>query len=254
MTLAAAAAGLLVAGPEQFFGLVFVVVMLAQAEFYRAVRRAGHDPAVALGLVAGVMLMLTVYKRGEGGVPLILVALFACSFLWHRSLDPRRNVLAEVGITMLGVAYIPLLGSFAGLLALRDDGRGVILVTLAAVAAYDVFAFAGGSLVGRTALAPKISPNKTWEGAAIATLATIAVTLALGPWLGPWSPRQSAILGAVIALVAPVGDLMESMIKRDLGIKDMGSIIPGHGGALDRIDAMLLAVPASYFSLELFGL
>jgi phosphatidate cytidylyltransferase len=254
VSLGALVVGLLYVGVEAFFGLVFVVVMLAQAEFYRAARRAGHNPAAALGLVAGVILLLGVFNYGEAAAAPVLFALLVCTFIWYLAVEVRLNLLTDVGITMLGVAYIPLLGSFAGLLAIRPDGRGVTIVTLAAVAAYDIFAYAGGSMVGRTPLAPRISPNKTWEGAAVATLATVAVTVGLGPRLGPWSLGQAAILGALIALVAPVGDLLESMMKRDLGIKDMGSIVPGHGGALDRIDAMLLAIPSCYFSLKLFGL
>jgi phosphatidate cytidylyltransferase len=246
--------GLLYMGAEAFFGLVVIVVMLAQAEFYRAARRAGYKPAAALGLVAGVLILLEVFTKDESAAALVLFATLVCSFLWYMGSDLRHNLLTNVGITMFGVLYIPLLGSFAGLLALRADGRGVTIVTLAAVAVYDICAYAGGSMLGRRPMAPSISPNKTWEGALVATAGTVIVALALGPALGPWNLGQAAILGVLIALVAPVGDLVESMIKRDLGIKDMGSILPGHGGALDRIDAMLVAVPTSYLYLELLGL
>ncbi|MGQ0679037.1 MAG: phosphatidate cytidylyltransferase [Actinomycetota bacterium] len=252
--LGALVVGLLFVGPESFFGLVVLVLMLAQAEFYRATRNAGHNPAAALGLVGGAALLAGVYLRGESAAGLVIVAtLFSC-LLWYMSLKSRSGVVANVSITMLGLIYIPLLGSFVGLLAVRADGRGVTIVAIGAAAVYDIFAYAGGSKLGRHKMAPSISPNKSWEGAGVATLATIGSLAYAGPLLGPWSTLQAALVGAAIAFAAPMGDLVESMIKRDLGVKDMGTILPGHGGALDRIDAILFTAPTVYLSLKLFGL
>ncbi len=169
------------------------------------------------------------------------------------SFPTRVNLVVNVAITMMGIAYIPLLGSFVGLLSRREDGRGVTIAAIGAAAVYDIFAYAGGSKLGRHPMAPSVSPNKTWEGAAVATLATVLVAFFAGPVLGPWSPSEAALLGLAIAVVAPLGDLVESLIKRDLGIKDMGTIFPGHGGALDRIDAILFVAPTVWFSLQLFG-
>jgi phosphatidate cytidylyltransferase len=245
---------LLYVGPTAFFGFAFVVIMLAQAEFYRAARRAGHHPAAALGLVAGVLILLEVFNKDQSAAALVLFATLACSFLWYMGFESSHNLLLNVGITMFGIVYIPLLGSFVGLLVARAEGRGITAVTLAAVAVYDICAYAGGSMFGRRPMAPSISPNKTWEGAGMGTVGTVVTTVVLGPLLGPWNLGQAAILGALISVVSPIGDLVESMIKREFGIKDMGSIVPGHGGALDRIDAMLVAVPTSYLCLELFGL
>ncbi|MBW3591918.1 MAG: phosphatidate cytidylyltransferase, partial [Actinobacteria bacterium] len=149
---------------------------------------------------------------------------------------------------------IPLLGAFVGLLALRPDGRALTVMAIGAAAVYDIFAYAGGSKLGKHKLAPAISPNKSWEGAAVATAATVGAWVLVGSALGPFSVAQAAIVGAAISIVAPLGDLFESMVKRDLGLKDMGTILPGHGGALDRIDAMLFVVPTVYFLLEVFGL
>jgi phosphatidate cytidylyltransferase len=252
--LAGLVGGLLYIGTTAFFGFALVVIMLAQAEFYRAARRAGHHPAPALGLVAGVLILMEVFTNDQSAAALVLFATLACSFLWYMGFESRHNLLINVGITMFGIVYIPLLGSFVGLLLSRPDGAEVTIVTLAAVAVYDICAYAGGSMFGRRPMAPSISPNKTWEGALMGTVGTVVVILALAPLLGPWNLGQAAILGGLISVVAPVGDLVESMIKRDFGIKDMGSILPGHGGALDRIDAMLVAVPTSYLCLGLFGL
>lgn len=254
VTLGALVVGLLYLGSEAFFGLAVIVIVLAQAEFYRAARGGGHNPAAALGLVAGAVLLLGVFVRGEPAAGIILSVTLAGCFLWYMSLETRTAMVTNVAVTMLGVAYIPLLGSYVGLLALRPDGRGVTIVAIGGAAVYDIFAYAGGSKLGRHPMAPSISPNKTWEGAAVATLATVGLMALAAPRLGPWSITQAAILGAAIAVVAPLGDLVESAIKRDLKIKDMGTIFPGHGGALDRIDAILFTAPTVYLSLKVFGI
>lgn len=253
VTLAALVVGLLYLGAEAFFGLAIIVVMLAQAEFYRATRSAGYNPAAALGLIGGAVVLVGVFLNGPSAAGLALFATLAACFAWYMSFPSRANLVTNVAITMMGVVYIPLLGSFIGLLSRRPDGRGVTIVAIGATAVYDIFAFAGGSKLGRHPLAPSISPNKTWEGAAVATVATVAAAWFAGPALGPWTPAEAAVLGLVVAVVAPLGDLVESLIKRDLGIKDMGTIFPGHGGALDRIDAMLFVAPVVWLSLQLFG-
>jgi phosphatidate cytidylyltransferase len=253
ITLAALVVGLLYLGSEAFFGLAIVVIMLAQAEFYRATRNAGYNPAAALGLIGGAVVLVGVFLSGQAAAGLALFATLAACFVWYMSFEIRTNLVSNLAITMMGVVYIPLLGSFVGLLARRPDGRGVTIAAIGAAAVYDIFAYAGGSKLGRHPMAPSISPHKTWEGAAVATVATVGVAFFAGPALGPWSPMEAAALGLAVSVVAPLGDLVESLIKRDLGIKDMGTIFPGHGGALDRIDAILFTAPTVFFSLQLFG-
>lgn len=254
VTLAGLVVGLLYLGAEAFFGLAIIVIMLGQAEFYRATRKAGHNPAAALGLIGGAVVLVGVFLNGPSAAGLALFATMVASFVWYMSFPTRVNLVVNVSITMMGLVYIPLLGSFVGLLSRRPDGRGVTIAAIGAAAVYDIFAYAGGSKLGKHPLAPSISPNKTWEGAAVATLATVGVAFFAGPLLGPWNPLQAAVLGLAVAVVAPLGDLVESLIKRDLGIKDMGTIFPGHGGALDRIDAILFVAPTVWVSLQLFGL
>lgn len=254
MALAGLVAGLLYLGAAPFYGFVCVVVLLAQGEFYRASRGAGYNPAAALGLGVGAVLLIGVFARGEAAAPVVLIAALAGSFMWFMVGDRQDGLVTNVAVTVLGLVYIPLLGAFVGLLALRPDGRALTVMAIGAAAVYDIFAYAGGSKLGKHKLAPAISPNKSWEGAAVATAATVGAWVLVGPALGPFSVAQAAIVGAAISIVAPLGDLFESMVKRDLGLKDMGSILPGHGGALDRIDAMLFVVPTVYFLLEVFGL
>ncbi|HVL50908.1 MAG TPA: phosphatidate cytidylyltransferase [Actinomycetota bacterium] len=253
VTLAALVVGLLFVGAQAFFGLAIVVIMLGQAEFYRATRNAGHNPATALGLIGGAVILIGVFLNGPAAAGLALFAILAACFIWYMSFPSRVNVVSNVAITMMGIVYIPLLGSFVGLLSRRPDGRGVTIAAIGAAAVYDIFAYAGGSKLGRHPMAPSVSPNKSWEGAAVATVAIVLVALFAGPALGPWTAGQAALLGLAVAVVAPLGDLAESLIKRDLGIKDMGTIFPGHGGALDRIDAILFVAPTVWLSLQLFG-
>lgn len=254
LTLGALVIGLLVVGPEAFFGFVCVVLLLAQGEFYRAARGAGYNPATALGLAAGAVLLVGVFTRGQSAAPLVLMAALAGSLLWYMVGERQSGLVSNVAVTLLGLVYVPLLGSYVGLLATRPDGRSLTIMAIGAAAVYDIFAYAGGSKLGRHKLAPAISPNKSWEGAIVATAATVGLAAVVGPRLGPFSATQAAFLGAGVSVVAPLGDLFESLIKRDLGIKDMGSILPGHGGALDRIDAMLFVVPTFYLALQIFGL
>lgn len=254
LTLAALVIGLLILGPRYFFVLAFVVIMLAQVEFYAAVRKAGFDPATALGLVAGAVMLLGVFFKGPQAAGLVLFLSLVFSFVWFLAHEHPKGVLVDIGVTMLGIAYIPLLGSFAGLLAARSiEPRGVTITMIGAAAFYDIFAYAAGSRLGKRPLAPRISPKKTWEGAIVATIGIIISCAIIAPLLGPWTVLEAAVLGVLVAVTAPLGDLFESMIKRDLGIKDMGAIFPGHGGALDRIDAILFTAPAVYLSLTLFG-
>lgn len=252
--LAGVAIGAGVLGPAVLLGLLVVIVGVAQGEYYLAVRGAGYQPATALGLVAGVTLLVATYKVGVAAAPVVLFLTLALGVVWHAWGREKGRALADLAVTLLGVAYVPLLACFAAAALRYHDWRGILLVTVGAAAVYDIGAYAGGRTLGKHPLAPRISPGKTREGAAVATAVVVVACAALAPLVGPWNILEAAVLGALVAVAAPVGDLFESVMKRDLGIKDMGSILPGHGGALDRIDAILFCVPVSYLSLRLFGL
>ena len=255
LILAALAVGMLILGPTPFFVFAALMILLAQGEFYAAVKRAGYDPALALGVVSGSVLLFGAYFRGEPAISLIVFLTLLFTFIWYMAGEQKGSLVGSISVTMLGVAYVPLLGVFAALMLRRpQDGRGIILVTIGVVAIYDILAYAGGSRFGRHVMAPKISPNKTWEGVGIATVGILLLGTFVAPVLGPWNFQQAFVFAALMCVTAPVGDLIESMIKRDLGIKDMGMIIPGHGGALDRLDSILFSAPAAYLSLVVFGL
>jgi phosphatidate cytidylyltransferase len=252
--LAIAVIALLVIGKGPFAVFASLVILLGQAELYAVMRTRKLQPATLLGLVCGALLLAGAYLRGPGGALLGLVLAMALGALWYMAAPAtaRRGTTVNVAATILGVVYVPFLASFALLLLAfpADLGRNIFLVMLGLTVLYDVIAYAVGTLWGNRPLAPSISPNKSWEGVIGATLGVLIVALAIVPAIEPFSSSRAVGLALIIAAVAPLGDLVESAFKRDLGVKDMGTILPGHGGILDRIDAILFTAPAAYFFLQ----
>jgi phosphatidate cytidylyltransferase len=233
-----------------------VIVLLAQAELYGTMHRRGYQPATALGLVIGAMLLAGAYLRGEQAM-LMFVALGAVlSFLWYMAAPPkaREGTLRNIGATLLGIVYVPFLGGYALiLLSQKGMGTGLVLSILGLTFLYDMAAFAVGSFYGKRPLAPTISPKKSWEGLFGATVVTLFVGAAVLPNIRPIDPSLPTAIGMalIIVIFAPLGDLAESLIKRDLRVKDMGTLLPGHGGVLDRIDSALFVLPAAWYFLRL---
>jgi phosphatidate cytidylyltransferase len=253
--LAALALALLAWGKTPFAFLAGAVILLGQGEFYAVMRMRGRQPATALGLVSGVFTVAGGYVAGEPGVLLGLTLAMTTSVLWYMAAPPaaRKGTTVDVGATLLGVIYVPFLASFA-LIMLRlsgDTGRNLLLAVVGLTVLYDTLAYAIGSLWGDRALAPTISPSKSWEGAIGATLLLLIVAISLVPSIEPFTPTRAVGLALTISIFAPIGDLVESAFKRDLGVKDMSSILPGHGGILDRIDSILFTAPAAWYFFRL---
>jgi phosphatidate cytidylyltransferase len=208
------------------------------------------------GVAANLVLLIIVaggYAAGEAGVLLGVALAMMTSVLWYMAAphEARTGTTVDVGATLLGVVYVPFLASF-GLVMLREDvGSNLLLAVVGLTVLYDVLAYAIGSLWGNRALAPTISPSKSWEGAVGATLGILLVAIALVPSVEPFTPTKAVGLALLIAIFAPIGDLVESAIKRDLGVKDISSILPGHGGILDRIDSILFSLPAAWYFVRL---
>ena len=232
--------------------LCLVVVTFAAGEAFAVLRRSGWRPATLLGLVGTISLMVGAYDKGIAALPLVLVLITAFTLLWYLFGVERGSAVAGTASTLLVVGWVALLGSFAGLLldptAFPDrHGIAFLLGAIIATVANDVGALVVGRWIGSRQLAPNVSPNKTWEGLAGGALASILIsTVAVGA-IHPWSPANAALLGVVVAVVAPLGDLCESLLKRDLRLKDMGTVLPGHGGVLDRVDALIFVLPATYY-------
>ena len=163
---------------------------------------------------------------------------------------PKRGVTVRMAVTVLGMLYIGL--GFSAVLLLRPmDENGLILLTVIfGTWAGDTMAYFTGRFFGSTPMAPVLSPKKTWEGFAGGAISAVLLVVFIGLYT-PLGPADSLILGAVIAVAGPLGDLFESLVKRDVQIKDSGHGIPGHGGVLDRFDALIFASVAAYFVLTL---
>jgi phosphatidate cytidylyltransferase len=254
LVLAGVALGSLAVGKWAFALAAGVIVLWAQGELYLALHRHHLQPATALGLVSGGLVLGAAYFRGEAAMLSMFVLSVLAAFLWYMAAPAshRRGTATNIGVTVLGIAYVPLMAGFA--LAMLDlaDGRALVLSVIGLTFVYDTAAFIVGSWWGNRPLAPTISPKKSLEGAIGATLVVIAVSVgAVAPAVTALNTvGKSVALAVVVAVLAPLGDLAESLIKRDLGVKDMGSVLPGHGGVLDRIDSVLFVVPAAYLFLR----
>ncbi len=233
--------------PAAFPVLAGAAILLALQEFYSALSSRGYRPATALGLAGGALVLFGAYWKGPQALSFGMVLTLVGAFLWYL-VDPERDrVATNIAVTVLGVAYIPVLGAHAILIRDLPHGIAHVIAYIAAVAFYDIGAYASGSFFGKHKIAPAVSPSKTWEGAAGATVFVFGMALLIGPHLGLLDLGSSALLALAASVLAPLGDLAESMLKRDLDIKDMGTILPGHGGALDRLDALLFTAPAAYW-------
>jgi phosphatidate cytidylyltransferase len=237
--------------------LVTVIVAIAAFEFYEGVRRAGFQPATVIGLLGSAALVGIAYNYGERAFPLVGAVVLGFTLFWYLAKVVHARPMVNAAVTMLGFTYVGVLGGFAGLLLVYPDGVGMIIGLVLCAVAYDAVGFLVGSRIGRRPLAPDVSPNKTYEGLFAGMGAAILVGAIVGGVfdLTPWnSLGDGLLLGIVVAIFAPLGDLCESMLKRDLGLKDLGTLLPGHGGVLDRFDAMLFCLPAVYYLVLARGL
>ena len=244
------------AGTVATMVIVTAVVLLASAEAYAAFRRAQYHPATLLGLVAVLSLLIETYNKGVAALPLVLVLLVAGSFIWYLArVEPAADPVSGILSTVFVFAWVGAFGSFAALLlnpTLFPHRHGIAFLLAAVIVTVtdDVASLLVGSAMGRHQLAPSISPNKSWEGFIGGAVAAVLVSVIVVHFIHPWTVGKAAVFGLVVAVVAPLGDLSQSMIKRQLGIKDMGRILPGHGGILDRVDGLLFVVPATYFVVK----
>lgn len=244
-------------GPRFAVALVVIVVVAAAIEFFDGLRRVGYQPATLLGLVAVAALPVAAYWRYESGVLLVLAITLVATLGWYVLADLEVKAVPNIAVTFLGIGYIGFLGAYAALmLAIPEAGTGILFGVVACTVAADVGALFVGSGVGGAPLAPSISPNKTVAGLVGGVLASVVVGLVLGTTLAPWDGElvYGLQLGIVVGLAAALGDLVESRMKRDLGLKDFGTLLPGHGGVLDRCDAFLFTLPAAYYLVRILNL
>jgi phosphatidate cytidylyltransferase len=157
--------------------------------------------------------------------------------------------VVNVALTLMAFVWVGMLGSYGALLLRAHHGSNVLLLAILATVAADVMAYAAGRTLGSRPLAPHISPGKTWEGVIVGGIGAVVVAIIIGKGFmsSTFTIRHALLLGLVVAVVGPIGDLTESMVKRDLDLKDSGTLLPGHGGLLDRFDALLFVLPATFY-------
>lgn len=235
-----------------FVPIAVAVALLGTYEFGRALRTGGRKVDTVPQLIAAAFLVLTAYFASAWLFWIALFVAVAFVTVWRMlaqmiAKDGRTygDVLSDVLVSGFVLMYVPFLASMTMLLLREEAGQWWILGFVIVVVAADTGAYGFGVAIGKHPMAPRISPKKTWEGFGGAVVASVvAATLIVVYMLGlPW--WTGPIFGIVILLTATLGDLAESMIKRDLGIKDMSSWIPGHGGVLDRIDSILPSAAAA---------
>ncbi len=234
-----------------FLALVSVAAVLGVRELSVAFQERGIRFPLVPVAVGGVGMLVAAYFRGEGALAAALALTVVAVVVW-RLTDPAEGYLRDASAGVLAAVYVPFLAGFALLMAAADHGAQRVLVFLILVVCNDTGGYAAGVLAGRHPMAPSISPKKSWEGLAgsvLASGAAGAITLVLMLHGQAW---QGALTGVAVVASATLGDLSESMIKRDLGIKDMGNLLPGHGGIMDRLDSLLPTAPVAWLLLAYF--
>lgn len=267
LALAAAFLASLMFDTRIAIALIAIVLGLGAAEFYARVSERRYRPATVPGIVTCVFAPLACYWLGVGTLPLVLAFGFivvSASFLGARSIE--SGPMPNISMTMLGICWVGLLGSFAALILrlstqpvstipdiqalVEHRGTDTIVLLAVGVVVNDIGALLIGSVFGRTSLRAWVSPNKTVEGLIGGAALTLVAMMVVGlfnlsdTWSSMW---HLLLLGLVIAVFAPLGDLVESMFKRNLDVKDFGTLVRGHGGVLDRFDGFLFSLPAVYY-------
>jgi phosphatidate cytidylyltransferase len=225
-----------------------VAIFGCALEAFSMLQRAGFRPATLLGVVGSAGAVAAAYWRGTDALPVVIAVIVGASLVWYMARVVDARPVVNVAVTVLIFCWVGVLGSFAGLLLAAHHGSHLFLGAVVPTIAVDIVAWFVGSQFGSHLLAPAISPSKTWEGVIAGGIAALIAGAIIGNQLSPWGgARHGLELGLVVAVVAPIGDLVQSMIKRDLRVKDSGTLLPGHGGLLDRFDSLLFVLPATYF-------
>ncbi len=229
--------------PKFWYVIVAVAFVIATWEVTKRLRDGGYDVPFIPMLVGGQAIIWSSWPWGQTGVLVAFVTTVLVCMVWKLLAQgiskAPENYLRDLAVAVLVLAWLPVLASFGASMVLQDNGAARVATLVVVVVCSDVGGYAAGVLFGKNPMAPAISPKKSWEGLGgslvVGTIGAICcVTFLVGNhwWIG-------AILGPVLVICATLGDLVESQVKRDLGIKDMGTLLPGHGGIMDRLDSLL---------------
>jgi phosphatidate cytidylyltransferase len=233
-------------GGPYFAAAVAVVALLAGYEFYRMMRSAGYEPFYLAGLALIAVLMLDAYYPNQGIARWGAAGAVMLLMVWQILRGDAQGFLVNWALTLAGALYVAGLAGHMVSVRNLPQGLGWLLLTFAATWTCDTAAYFAGKWWGKRGFFARVSPHKTLEGAIAGVLAGTLATVLAGHWMGLllW---QSLALGALLVLGITFGDLAESLLKRQVGVKDSGSLIPGHGGVLDRIDSLLFAGVIVYY-------
>lgn len=250
---------LFVLGPIPVATLVVVALAAGTAEVFAGFRRVGAQPATLLGILGTVGLAIGAYNRGEAAFGVVSAIFIFGVFLWYLTTPKKFDVLDGLAATLVGYFWIGVLGSFAMLLISpvnyhHRQGLAFLIGAIIVTVANDTGALFVGKAMGRRLLAPNVSEKKTVEGLVGGFALSMIVALVVLPHIHPWKASAVAIEVVVLGVLVPLGDLFESMVKRTLGLKDMGDVLPGHGGIVDRVDGLLFALPATYYLVHILHL
>ena len=231
-------------GRRWFFVLVATVVLMAVFELLDALVQKGRRPSIPLGIAGALGILVAAYQERFAFIAIVLAVATYAALVF--ALRPNRGATpaSDAAWTIFGLAWIGGGGAGAVSILVMDGGLALLVAAILIIACDDIGAFFVGTRLGRHKMAPSISPAKSWEGFAGGILTSLAAGLLFASLLDEMTVTTGLALGALAGLLAPVGDLVESQAKRELGIKDSGRLLPGHGGMLDRLDAIIFCCPA----------
>ena len=234
-----------------FIVVVAAAMAVGTYEIVQALRQLGAQPPLVPLVAGGVAMVVLAYRQGSESLFVALVLTVLACIVW-RLADPAEGYLRDTAAATFTAVYVPFLISFAALLTIPPDGPRRVTAFIATVVCSDVGGYAAGVLFGRHPMAPSVSPKKSWEGFVGSVVACAVAGALFFHFLFHHSPVLGAVYGLAIVGTATLGDLGESMVKRDIGIKDMGHLLPGHGGLMDRLDSLLPSAPVAFLLLSLF--
>lgn len=231
--------------PLAFVGIIALFAVVGSWEVSRALTAAKTEVPLPPLAVAGIVLPFSAYLGGAEALGFALAGSILLVLVW-RIVEGAAGAFRSVVASTFVVLWVPFLASFAILLMLQERGKILVSVVLLLVVANDTFGYVVGASMGKHPMAPKISPKKSWEGFAGSCVGAIIVGILCVVFLleSPWWIGIPLALATVAAATA--GDLAESMVKRELGIKDMSNLLPGHGGVMDRLDSVVFSIPIGY--------
>lgn len=241
--LGAAVILILIYVPLVWVGVVAAAVAVATWEVAKRLREADISVPLIPLLLGGQAIVWFGWPYGTEGVLAAFAGTAVVTMVWrlfdHGLTATPRNFLRDTAITVFVTAWVPLLATFAALMVLQEDGAGRVFCLMIVVVCSDVGGYAAGVFFGKHAMVPAISPKKSWEGFAGSLVFCVIGGVLSVTFILDANPAIGVLLGAALVFTATLGDLIESQVKRELGIKDMGTLLPGHGGIMDRLDSIL---------------